>query len=120
MKKERPDLKRKGKKERRKEKKKEKKDDREKRKGKRKERNVKEKGKNGKRKDGRRGKKKERGKEIAPGVEDHEAETGMISPINLSNKFFIEQIIFINLGRLFSFCECNIYIFSVFMQYDIK
>uniref|UniRef100_A0A8W8JF15 Luc7-like protein 3 n=1 Tax=Magallana gigas TaxID=29159 RepID=A0A8W8JF15_MAGGI len=78
MKKERPDLKRKGKKERRKEKKKEKKDDREKRKGKRKERNVKEKGKNGKRKDERRGKKKERGKEIAPGVEDHEAETGIV------------------------------------------
>lgn len=102
MKKERPDLKRKGKKERRKEKKKEKKDDREKRKGKRKERNVKEKGKNGKRKDERRGKKKERGKEIARGVEDHEAETGMISPINLSNNVFIEQKKFINLGRLFS------------------
>lgn len=101
MKKERPDLKRKGKKERRKEKKKEKKDDREKRKGKRKERNVKEKGKNGKRKDERRGKKKERGKEIAPDVEDHEAETGMISPINLSNNFLIERIFFINLGRLF-------------------
>lgn len=102
MKKERPDLKRKGKKERRKEKKKEKKDDREKRKGKRKERNVKEKGKNGKRKDGKRGKKKERGKEIAPDVEDHEAETGMTSPINLLKNVFIEQNFFIYLGRLFS------------------
>lgn len=101
MKKERLDLKRKGKKERRKEKKKEKKDDREKRKGKRKERNVKEKGKNGKRKDERRGKKKERGKEIVLGVEDYEVEIGMILLINFLNNFLIERIFFINLGRLF-------------------
>lgn len=112
MKKERPDLKRKGKKERRKEKKKEKKGDREKRKGKKKERNVKEKGKNGKRKDGRRGKKNGKGKEIALGVEDHEAETGMISRINLSKKISIEKKLLIGID--YFLCVYAIYFLSAY------